>query len=236
MKLAVLFSGGKDSTFALFWALVEGFEPVLFSVYAESDSTMFHHPNIEKTALQAKALGLKRIIVKTNEKDWHTDLKKAIKKEKCHGIVGGAIASEYQKRRFERIAQELGIPSYAPLWHKGDEYLDEVCAYFETYVVSVSAEGLGENDVAKSYQELVGKILQINSKRTSNLRDTDYFIAGNENKVSISPFLEGGEGETFVCDAPFFKTRIQVRKWNTTVTSSGAHSAVSDAILKSKKY
>src|SRR3989338_5952755 len=57
MKVAVLFSGGKDSTYSVFWSLTQGFEPILITVKAEAYSMMFHHPNIDKTKLQAKAIG-----------------------------------------------------------------------------------------------------------------------------------------------------------------------------------
>lgn len=32
MKVAVLFSGGKDSVFATFWAMNHGFEPILVTI------------------------------------------------------------------------------------------------------------------------------------------------------------------------------------------------------------
>jgi diphthamide synthase (EF-2-diphthine--ammonia ligase) len=31
---------------------------------------------------------------------------------------------------------------------------------------------------------------------------------------NIHPFLEGGEGETFVTDASFFTKKIKIKKWN----------------------
>ncbi|MFH2106739.1 MAG: diphthine--ammonia ligase [Candidatus Micrarchaeota archaeon] len=190
MKVACLFSGGKDSCFALFWAITQGFKPVLTTVKAEEYSTMFHHPNIEATKLQAKAIGLRQIFVKTDEKKWHDDLKAAIKKEKCEGIVNGAIASEYQRRRIEKIGEELGIPTYAPLWHK-EETLAKELENMEAYVVAVSAEGLGKELLGKPLKELMDKKVK-----------------------GIHPLLEGGEGETFVANAPFFKKRIVIKEWD----------------------
>lgn len=190
MKIACLFSGGKDSVYSVFWTLFQGFVPVLVTVKAEEYSMMFHHPNIDKTKLQAKAMGLKQYFLKTTDEKWHNDLKKLLKRLKVQGIITGAVASEYQRRRIERLGEELGIPTYAPLWHKQDELMDEVLQYFETYVTAVSAEGLGKEWLGKSFKELVRAKIP-----------------------NIHPFLEGGEGETFVANAPFFKHRIKIKGW-----------------------
>ncbi|MBN2478495.1 TIGR00289 family protein, partial [Candidatus Micrarchaeota archaeon] len=41
MKVAVLFSGGKDSLYAVFWALFQGWDVELVSVESEEYSYMF---------------------------------------------------------------------------------------------------------------------------------------------------------------------------------------------------
>ena len=59
MRLGVLFSGGKDSTFALHKAAEKEEVACLITLVSENkESYMFHTPNIEVTALQAAALGL----------------------------------------------------------------------------------------------------------------------------------------------------------------------------------
>ena len=189
MKVACLFSGGKDSCFALFWALFQGFEPVLITVKGEEYSMMFHHPNIGKTALQARALGLKQHFLKTTDKRWHADLKRLLKKLRVHGIVAGAVASEYQRRKLDKLGEELKIPTYAPLWHKEDELMSELLEYFETYIIAVSADGLGKEWLGKPFKELAAAKIK-----------------------GIHPFLEGGEGETYVANAPFFKKRVKIAK------------------------
>jgi ABC transporter with metal-binding/Fe-S-binding domain ATP-binding protein len=190
MKVACFYSGGKDSNFALFWALFQGFEPVLITVKGEEYSMMFHHPNIDKTKLQAKSLGVKQHFLKTNDKNWFKDMKALLKKLKVQGIVAGAIASEYQRRKIDKLGEELGIPTYAPLWHKQDELMQELVQYFETYIIAVSAEGLDEKWLGKQFKELAKAKIP-----------------------NIHPFLEGGEGETYVANAPFFKKRIKIKGW-----------------------
>jgi len=193
MHVAVLFSGGKDSVFATFWAMQQGFDVTLVTVEPEEYSMMFHHPNIKATKLQAEALGLKQTFVKASDKDWHSKLKAALTKLKVKGIVTGAIASEYQRRRIENIGEELGIPTYCPLWHKEEALLSEMLDNMEIFVIAVSADGLGPELLGRPLKELV------------------------EKKVpGIHPMLEGGEGETFVTDAPFFKKRIVIEEWHKT--------------------
>jgi len=193
MRVAVLFSGGKDSAFAASWAVEQGFEVVLVTVSPPEYSMMFHHPNIHATKLQAEALGLERVLVEVTEENWHDQLVKTFKKVKAEGIVCGAVASEYQKKRVDAIAKELNIPSHAPLWHKGPEFLDEMLKDMEIYVTAVSAEGLGPEFLGEPLEKLVK------------------FVRAK--RLPIHPFLEGGEGETFVADAPLFKKRIKIGKW-----------------------
>lgn len=193
-RLAVLFSGGKDSMFALFWAMMHGFEPVLVTVRPPEYSMMFHHPNIDATKRQAEAIlwpdELKQVFVETTEENWREKLVETFRELKVEGIVAGAIASEYQRRRIDSIGEELGIPTYAPLWHKGEELMEEMLEYFDIRVMAVSAEGLGP--------EFLGEPLK-------KIKDAKI--------PNIHPFLEGGEGETFVINTPFFKKPIIVKDW-----------------------
>ncbi len=190
VRVAVLFSGGKDSTFALFWALTHGFDPILVTVRPPEYSMMFHHPNIDATRKQAEALGLPQVFIETTEENWREKLIETFKKLKVGGIVAGAIASEYQRRRIDSIGEELCIPTYAPLWHKGEELMEEMLEHMNIRVMAVSAEGLGPEFLGEPLAKLVRAKIP-----------------------NIHPFLEGGEGETFVVDAPFFKKPLVVKSW-----------------------
>ena len=57
MKIAALFSGGKDSIFAMYKAMQEGHEIcTLISIDSKNtESYMFHVPNIWITKLQASS-------------------------------------------------------------------------------------------------------------------------------------------------------------------------------------
>jgi len=189
MKVACLFSGGKDSVYATFWSIFQGWDVVLVSVKSEDDSMMFHHPNINKTKLQADEMNLDIFYVETKNNNELKDLENKLKELKVDGIVTGAIASEYQKQRIGKIGENLNVPTYSPIWHKDSILMKEMNKYFKIYVVSVSAEGLNEEDLGKEFKNI-------------------------KNIYGVHPLFEGGEGETFVSYAPFFREEIKIKKFN----------------------
>ncbi|EZQ03215.1 ATP-binding protein [Candidatus Acidianus copahuensis] len=203
MKICSMFSGGKDSTYALHWAIFKGFnvECLITIIPMKEDSWMFQYPNVEFTIYQAKVLGIPIISQKsTGEKGEEiNDLRKAFVKAKeeknIDGIVTGAILSDYQRLNINLIAEELGLKVYSPLWRKDQEnYLREIVTEgFRFLIISTSAYGFPAN--------LVGKEI--------NEEDTEKIIRAAK-KYGFNPALEGGEAETFVVNAPLFKRKLNV--------------------------
>lgn len=203
MYIASLFSGGKDSVFALYKALQEGHEvKTLITISSENpESYMFHVPNIELTPLQAEAMGIP-IIFKTTkgvkEKELE-DLKKAIEEaiQKYHieGVVSGAIFSNYQKSRIDAICDESKIKSLAPLWKRRprDMLIEMVANGFKIVMSAVAAGGLGPEWLGIEMDDKTIEELCI-------LHNTCYVCTGGE----------GGEFETLVLDAPFYKKKIEI--------------------------
>ena len=197
MKVAVLFSGGKDSVFAAFCCLSQGWEVELLSIEPAEYSTMFHHPNVKWCKRQAGEMGLPIRVVKAaggSEKEELEAMKKALAEMKVDGVASGAIESEYQKERVDRIAHDLGIRSFAPVWRAGGQLLAEQCAHFEAYIVAVAAEGLGEGMLGRRFDSAFVEYLR-------------------GRRPPVSPHLEGGEGETFVANAPFFRKGLKIGGW-----------------------
>lgn len=199
MKTAVLFSGGKDSTLALDYALRYSKVKCLISIASENpESFMFHTPSIEFVEMQAECIGLPLILQKTKgekEKELN-DLKIAIQKAKkkfgIEGIVTGALASAYQASRVQSICNSLNLECFNPLWQKDQfELLEELQKRKITAIVGgVFAQGL---------EGFVGK--KIDQKFISEIKPL-------VEKYSINPAGEGGELESFVLDAPFFKKKL----------------------------
>lgn len=212
MPTAVLFSGGKDSGLALKYAMEYTDVKCLITIVSENDeSYMFHIPNIRWAEKQAEAIGLPIIVQKTKgEKEKElTDLEKAIKKAikdyRIEGVVTGAIESVYQASRVQAITNKLKIECFNPLWQKDQfELLNELVENkFEIMIVGVFGEGLGG---------LLGK--------TINNRTIDELKKIHE-KLKINPAGEGGEYESFIINAPYFKKSLKIKKSSIIKEKSG---------------
>ena len=205
MRMLSLFSGGKDSLFATYLAMREGHEVVcLLSLESErDDSYMFHVPNISLTSFQAKAIGipLVRKSVKGEKEKEVRELQDIIgefvKNKEIDGIITGAIESNYQRERIQKIADYYGISHYAPLWKTDtNEYMISLIKNgFKAVIVSVSALGLDESFLGRVIDEEILEKLKLLNKKYG------VHIAG-----------EGGEYETFVTDAPIFKKKLKIEK------------------------
>ena len=198
MKLAALISGGKDSSFAIYKALQEGHEvtDLITIIPANVDSYMFHSANIHLTELISEACGIPLTRqLSTGEKEKELlDLRKAISSVKVDGVAVGAIESEYQASRVRRICDELGIKMYAPLWHMEPlGLLREMIALMDIRMVKVAAAGMDESWLGRIFDEkMIGDLKELNRKY----------------RVHING--EGGEYESLVLDAPFYKKRIHL--------------------------
>ena len=199
MKIAALFSGGKDSNYALFCAQHYGWDVTsLVTVFStSSDSYMYHVPAIELTRLAAEAIDIPLIEVVTPpepEKEL-IPLLEALRKLDVDGIVSGALASEYQRRRLDQICQAIGIKSFAPLWHKEPRsYMrDLVEQDFEVMITGCAAEGLDER--------WLGRVLDKKA-----LEELDRL----HGKYGIHVAGEGGEYESFVAAGPHMKKRVRM--------------------------
>lgn len=209
MNVAVLFSGAKDSAFAIYKAMNRGMNvKYLVTIMPKTDeSYMFHYPNVKWTKLQAKAMGIELITRKTKgEKEKELDdLEEALKslKPEIQGVVSGALESRYQKSRIDNICRKLGLKCFSPHWQRSmrDYLQDIVVSGFEVIVTSVSAEGLDESWLGRKLDKEAIKDLTKLSK-----------------KYGIHKGFEGGEAETFVIDGPIFSKRIEIEKarkeWN----------------------
>jgi len=205
MKLAALFSGAKDSTFAIYKAMQAGHEiECLVSLASENpESYMFHYPNVKWTKMQAEAMGIPIIMRETageKEKELE-DLRRILHEiksdEGIQGIVSGALASRYQKSRIDKICEELGLKPLAPLWGKNPEkhWEDILESGFEVIVTTVACEGLG--------REWLGR--RINDEALLELKNLS-------EKHGFNLAGEGGEFETFVLDGPIFKKKLKILK------------------------
>ena len=212
MKVAVLFSGGKDSTLALHKALKFQDVVCLVSLLSENpESYMFHVPNITMAFIQAEAIGLPIILKKTKgEKEKElADLKDALIDAKrdfgIEGVVTGAVRSVYQASRIQKICSELGLWCFNPLWLKDQiELLEEVVREgFEVIISGVFAYPLEKDILGRRIdRKFIGKMKKL------------------QKEWKINPAGEGGEIETTVLDGPVFRKRIKILEHETTYRDS----------------
>jgi diphthine-ammonia ligase len=226
MKAAVLFSGGKDSTMAVYKAIEEGYsvEYLVSMISDNPESYMFHVPNIHITELSSEAMGIPLIKAKTpgeKEKELE-DLKRVLKDLKSRGvdaIFAGALSSQYQKSRIDGLCEEVGLESKAPLWHRDPkEYMEELIELgFEVILISVSAEGLDESWLGRKLDsKLLEDIIDLNSKYGMHMA------------------FEGGEAETLVLDCPIFKKRIKILESSNVWDRDNGHLLITKAVLVDK--
>lgn len=202
MKLAVLFSGGKDSTLALLKAMEKEEVVCLVSLISKNlESYMFHTVNIDVTRVQAEAIGLPLIRKATEgrREEELQDLTRAIEKAKegfkIEGVVTGAIESVYQAERVQRVCHDLDLWCFNPLWKRNQkELLGEIVQNgFKVIVSGVFAYPLDRSWLGKEIdKDLIARLLKL------------------QKEYGISPSGEGGEIETTVLDAPLFGKRIEV--------------------------
>lgn len=221
MDVAALFSGGKDSTYALYLAQQAGMEVSdLLTVLPREASMLYQVPNVEWAGLSAEALGIPHRTVRSAEgaEAELRALRRGLEGGDARGVVVGAVASDYQFVRVHQVCDALGLWVYAPLWRKDPQSLLRECleAGFTILIVAVSAEGLGPSWLGRTLDE-------------DAIRD----LHGLHESHGVHPAGEGGEYETWVVDGPNFGARIGVREAEKRWEGTSGTYAVREAALES---
>ena len=202
-----LFSGGKDSSWALYRALEEGLDVArLVTVHPGDDSYMYHVPATRLAELAAESVGIPLVEVEPGDlgAEGATDsgrqgdaevepLEAALRDLDDEldgglaGVTAGAVESEYQTSRIEAMCERLGIDLFAPLWQEDPEELADamLSAGFEITVVQVAAGGLDESWLGRT----------LDRDALADLQDLN-------DRYSVHLLGEGGEFETLVTDGP----------------------------------
>ena len=209
MKLAALFSGGKDSTYSIYKVKQMGHDvKCLVTVFPKSsNSHLLHFPTIELTKLQSKTLKIPQITSTLDSDELAEEidaikilLERAKQDFQIEGLVHGGISSEFQKKCFEKICKENDLKIITPLWKiNAKEYMiNLIRSNFKFILTSVSSDGLDE--------KWLGKIISTNDISQLNKLSDKYGFNLN---------FEGGEAETFVVDCPLYVSPIVIAKSKT---------------------
>ncbi len=229
MKLAALYSGGKDSTFAISRAQDLGHRVAcLITMHPiADDSALFHYPNSWVTeyladAMQIPLMGF-QVSGRSKEEEMNA-LEEAIVQVKSlyeiDGIVYGGISSNYQKQAFEQVCVRQRIAAVAPLWNSEPErYITELVKRgFRIIIAGVSTMGLDKGWLGRELdKEAIDKLMSVSKKCGFNLT------------------FEGGEAETLVIDCPLYCKRLQINAATTYWDGQRGIFEIRDVALVEKK-
>ncbi|KAH3902004.1 related to Putative ribonuclease YLR143W [Saccharomycodes ludwigii] len=244
MKFVALVSGGKDSCFNIMHCLAQGHDLVaLANLYPkdvneqELDSFMFQTVGHDIVSYYNACTGLPlyrqelqkgtslnvNMNYTTTKNDETEELYKLLQKIKTdipdiQAVSVGAILSSYQRIRVENVCSRLNLTVLSYLWQRDQlELMSEMCEFsiknnqnninndvmMDARIIKVAAIGLNQSHLGKSLPEVFPDLVKLNKK-------FDVHICG-----------EGGEFETMVLDAPFFKNGfLQIENIDKSVNSS----------------
>jgi diphthine-ammonia ligase len=230
-----LFSGGKDSSWALYRALeAELAVDRLVTVHPEGDSYMYHVPATDLAALAAESVDIPLVDVHPDDfeaaaatdageqgdaeleplevalRDLDAELDGGIA-----GLTAGAVESEYQTSRIEAMADRLDADLFAPLWQEDPRELADamLSAGFEIRIIQVAAYGFDES--------WLGRTLD---------RDALTDLEALHDEYGVHILGEGGEFETLVTDGPHMDRPIRL-EYDTVWEGSRGYIEIEDAWL-----
>jgi len=199
MKLASLYSGGKDSTFSMYLAEQMGHEvPIMVNIMPEdAASWIFHTPNLGVVPAMAEAMGKTLVTAPstgTEEGDME-GLRRALEGLDIDGVVTGAVWSDYQWDRMNLVCGDLGLKVVSPMWRKDQDMLMEsmIDSGIVAVVVGCFAEGFDESWLGK----------RLDLEALDELRAL-------RKRYGISVMGEGGEYESMTLYSPMHKYPLRI--------------------------
>ncbi|MEK4094368.1 Dph6-related ATP pyrophosphatase [Viridibacillus sp. FSL H8-0110] len=206
-KFIASYSGGKDSTLALYKTMQEGTAIGIIVMMEETGERSRSHSLIP-SVLKAQAESI-RLPLYTGAATWEgyegvfVKLLKDAKELGAEVLVTGDIDVPEQDCWHERVTSSVGLELGMPLWQKSHKDVVEEFIHlgFVTKVVAVNLKkGMKEEDL--------GRVLTLEYMKELEER-------------GIDPCGEAGEFHTTVISGPLFKQDLKVR--NGEITSKGEY-------------
>ena len=193
MKVFSSWSGGKECALATYKAISQGHKVLYLLNFISEDGqrSRSHGIKANVVALQAEAIGIPLIQVKTSWENYEENFKKAVGELKNKGIEGGVFGDmdlEEHREWVERVCREVGIKAFLPLWGiKPEELIEELLKLkFKATIVATRLD-----------KTFLGKVL-------------DKALVSQISKLGSHPCGENGEYHTFVTGGPIFKKALKI--------------------------
>lgn len=189
-------SGGKDSCFACYEAMRQGYKVsrLVNFIFRESQRVSFHGTEAKLIQLQSRAIGIRLLQKETTWDGYEQEFKEAVRSLIPSGVKGmifGNIYLQDHKDWVERVCGELGIEAVEPLWGKNPEEIlsSFIDAGFEAVIVSAQSKLIDRDWIG-------------------HLVDRDFITYLKDRNIDVCG--ENGEYHTLVINGPIFKRRLQL--------------------------
>lgn len=196
-KFVMSFSGGKDSTLALYRMIKKGYEPValLITVNVDKGDSWVHSLDDSLISRISKSLDIPMLYSKCRVEDYEEKFEKALKEAKDLGATScafGDIDIADHRKWDEDRCKSVGLDPVFPLWNEDREsiVLDFINSGFTAVIKKVNLEYLNE-----SY---LGKVLT--KDVLEDIKATGCDCCG-----------EYGEYHTVVIDGPIFNKKVEIK-------------------------
>lgn len=196
MKFVASFSGGKDSTFAIYKAIKEGMTPIgmITTCPVGATKTWFHKLDFETLYQISDSIQIPITIVQTTGEDYLINFEKALtdyKQKGADAAIFGDIDIEGHLEWCTKRCESVGLKPYFPLWKQQREKVvrDFIDAGFKAKIVSARDERLQKG--------FLGEILTHN-------------LINKMASLGVDVCGENGEYHTVVIDGPLFSKGIEL--------------------------
>jgi len=198
MSYILSWSGGKESCFAGYQAMHQGYRVsyLMNFISKESQRVSFHGTETRLIQLQSRAIGIPLLQKETTWDGYEQDFKEAVRSlmpSGVKGIVFGNLYLQEHKDWGERVCGDLGIKAVEPLWKKDPEEVlsSFIDAGFEAVIVSAKSQLID--------RDWIGHVV-----------DRDFMTYLKKRNIDVCG--ENGEYHTLVINGPIFKRRIRLIK------------------------
>lgn len=199
MRVAVFWSGGKESTLVCHRVIAQGHDIALLVTFILDDWPSLCHP-LPVISLQSEALGIRHVGLKVGEpykEGYRRSISNLIRSDGIQAIVTGDVWIEHHRRWMESVCEGLGIHVIMPLWNEPtDRVLESVVSSgFRPIFTCVKEPWFDASWLGR----------QLDRQRVEDLRSL-------HQRFGIDVCGENGEYHTMVLDGPIFKRSIRIEE------------------------